>query len=55
MVKKKSHDGRIFNFADQSVTRSKSWKLMLDIISPEIRSNFVDVRETEQFPRKMVN
>lgn len=42
----------IFNFPDQSVTRSKSWKLVLDAIIPEIRSNFVDVRETEKFPRK---
>lgn len=45
----------LFNFADQSVRRSNSRKLMLDKISLEIRSNFLAVRATEKLPGKMVD
>lgn len=52
---KKSDNGMFFNFPDQSVTRPNSWKLLLDKISHEIRSNFLDVRATEKFPGKILD
>lgn len=52
---KKSDSGVLFNFADQSVTGYNSWKLMLDKLNLEIRSNFLAVRAIKHFPGKMVD
>lgn len=52
---KKSDNGMLFKIVDQSVTRSISWQSMLDKISLEIRTSFLDVRATEKFPGKMVD
>lgn len=54
-TEKKSDNGMLFNFADQSVTRPNNWKLMSDKISLEVRSNFLAVRAIEQFLGKMVD
>lgn len=52
---KNPENGVISNFVDQSVTGSGGWKLMLDKLNLEIRSNFLAARTIKHFPGKMVD
>lgn len=55
MHRENMDNGVLFNFASQSVAGSSSWKLKLDELNLEIRSNFLALRTIKQFSEKITD